>query len=187
MKIDLSVLKQRISDSPKPGPPRDGSFQLATVFLLLFDFTEPHVLAIQKSDTEGYPWRNQVALPGGHVDESDPSALEAAYRELKEEVNIGRSQIEFIGSIGHFQTINYRDIQVFVGWWKEHGDILFDSMEISRILKIPIRKLTDIHIKKKYHGRIPDVNELLYPFQDVVVWGVTARILHHFIEILDPA
>ena len=164
----------------------DGSFQSATVFLLLFDFIEPHVLAIQKTDTEGYPWRNQVALPGGHVDESDPTALEAAYRELQEEVNIGRSQIEFIGSIGHFQTINDRDIQVFVGWWKEQGDIRFDSMEISRILKIPIRKLGDIHIEKKYHDRIPDVNELVYPYQDVVIWGVTARILHHFIEILHP-
>ena len=144
------------------------------------------MLAVQKSDTEGYPWRNQVALPGGHVDDTDPTALEAAYRELKEEVNIDRSQVDFFGSIGHFQTINHRDIQVFVGWWNEVSKIRFDSMEISRILKIPIRKLADTHIKKKYQGRIPDVKELVYPYRDVVVWGVTARILHHFIEILDP-
>lgn len=185
MKIDLSTLKQRVSDSLNPGPPGNDSFQQATVFLILFDCLEPRVLAIQKTDTEGYPWRNQVALPGGHVDEYDPTALEAAYRELKEEVNIGRDQIEFIGSIGHFQTINLRDIQVFVGWWKEQSEIQFDSMEISRILKIPIRKLTDIHFKKKYQGRIPDVSELVYPYRDVVIWGVTARILHHFIEIMD--
>ena len=186
MNIDLALIKQRISDSPKPGPPRDGSFQQTTVFLLLFDSLDPRVLAIQKSDNEGYPWRNQVALPGGHVDESDPTALEAAYRELKEEVNIDRSQVDYFGSIGHFQTINHRDIQVFVGWWKEQSKIRFDSLEISRVLKIPIRKLADIHIKKQYQGRIPDVKELVYPYRDVVVWGVTARILHHFIEILDP-
>ena len=186
MKFDLSNLKQRINDCPKPGAPRYGSFQPAAVFLLLFDVTEPRVLAIQKSDTEGYPWRNQVALPGGHVDESDVTSLAAAYRELKEEVNIDRNQVEFIGSTGHFQTINHRDIQVFVGWWQEKGAIRFDSSEISRVLKIPVRKLAGIHVERKYQGRIPDVNELVYPYRDVVIWGVTARILHHFIEILHP-
>ena len=177
LKIDLTTLKQRICDSSNPGPPGDVSFQRATVFLILFDLLEPHVLAIQKTDTEGYPWRNQVALPGGHVEESDPTALAAAYRELKEEVDIGRDQIEFIGSIGHFQTINHRDIQVFVGWWKEQSEIQFDSMEISRILKTP-RPLNYLSAGTLLvnQAQIRNLDKMMQntggntPYHDILVW-----------------
>jgi 8-oxo-dGTP pyrophosphatase MutT (NUDIX family) len=157
------------------------------VFLLFFNQDDPHILAIQKADRAGYPWRNQVALPGGHIDENDPSSVEAAYRELKEEMNISPDQVKFLGSAGHFQTINERDIEVFVGVWNEQAPIRFDSSEISRVLKIPLKSLVQTHVRKYYYGRVPGVSELKYPFEDVVIWGVTARILHYLIELIYPS
>ena len=111
------VLKQLIRNAPTPKPPLDGVYKPACVFLLLYELEDLHILAIQKADSEGYPWRNQVALPGGHIDPEDTSPLEGAFRELQEEVNIKRDQVELLGSIGHFQTINNRDIEVFIGHW----------------------------------------------------------------------
>jgi 8-oxo-dGTP pyrophosphatase MutT (NUDIX family) len=184
--IDYSSLKQLIDDGFVPGPPADYACRPACVFLLLYNRDEPYFLAIQKSDTDGYPWCNQVALPGGHIEKYDASPIDAAYREVQEEVNIPRGQIEFIGSIGHYQTINDRDIQVFVGLWNGQGPVRYESAEISRILEIPVREILQTHIANHYHDRIPDVSELTYPFQDVVIWGVTARILHHFIELIFP-
>ena len=61
-----------------------------------------------------------------------------------------------------------------------------DPAEISRVLKIPLQLLVHTHLVQRFHHRIPDVKELRYPFQDVEVWGATARILHHFIELLFP-
>ena len=61
-----------------------------------------------------------------------------------------------------------------------------DPAEISRVLKIPLQVLVHTHLAREYHNRIPDVHELRYPFEDVEVWGATARILHHFIELLYP-
>jgi 8-oxo-dGTP pyrophosphatase MutT (NUDIX family) len=177
-------LRDIICNHPSPEPPDDRNFKPACVFLLIFDFEEPHILAIQKADSEGYPWRNQVALPGGHLDAEDISPLDGAFRELEEEVGIRRGQVEYIGSLGHFQTINNRDIEVFTGLWKAGGPIRPDPAEISRILKIPLRVLVRTHNTKSFNGRIPDVDELRYPFEDVVIWGATARILHHFIELL---
>ena len=150
----------------------------------MFDLGGPYILAIQKADSEGYPWRNQVALPGGHLDAEDASPLEGAFRELKEEMGISRDQVEFLGSMGHFQTINHRDIEVFTGLWKAVGPVRHDSAEISRILEIPMQVLVQTHNTKNFHGRIPDIDELRYPFEDVVIWGATARILHYFIELL---
>jgi len=184
--LDLADLKTIIHHSPAPPAPEAGLYKPACVFLLLFNPETPHILAIQKTASEGYPWSNQVALPGGHLDAQDASPLAGAFRELEEEVRISPSQVHLLGSIGHFQTINYRDIEVFAGLWKAVGPVRHDPAEISRVLKIPLQVLVHTHRAKGFHDRIPDVQELRYPFKDVVVWGATARILHHFIELLYP-
>jgi 8-oxo-dGTP pyrophosphatase MutT (NUDIX family) len=183
MGIDIDDLKDIISNDPSPKPPDDQIYKPACVFLLMFDLEEPYILAIQKADSEGYPWRNQIALPGGHLDAKDASPLEGAFRELEEEMGIRRDQVEFLGSMGHFQTINRRDIEVFAGLWKAAEPVQYDPAEISRILKIPLRVLVQTHNIKNFHGRILDIDELRYPFEDVVIWGATARILHYFIEL----
>ena len=184
--IDSACLKKIIRKAQLPQPPADTAFQSTCVFMLLFGEDEPRILAIQKSDSEGYPWRNQVALPGGHVDVKDAGPVEAAYRELEEELKITRNQVELIGSMGHFQTINNTDIEVFTGLWNGRGQIQFDSEEISRVLRIPLKELIRIHKESKFHGQIPAIQDLLYPHKDVVIWGATARIIHYFIEILYP-
>ena len=158
----------------------------ACVFLLLFNRPGPYILAIQKSDTEGYPWRNQVALPGGHIESTDAGPVAAAFRELEEELNISKDQVDFIGSLGHFQTLTRpRDIEAFIGLWNGKGPVRYDATEIARILEIPLKTLVGIHQAKRYHDRQPD-RELEYPFEDVVIWGATAKILHHFIELIYP-
>jgi 8-oxo-dGTP pyrophosphatase MutT (NUDIX family) len=184
--INYFELKEIIRNNPSPSAPVAGFYKSACVFLLLFNFENPHVLAIQKTESEGYPWSNQIALPGGHLDAEDASPLDAAFRELEEEVSIDRSQVQLLGSIGHFQTIKHRDIEVFTGLWNGVGPVKHDPAEISRVLKIPLQVLVQTHLANEYHNRIPDVHELRYPFEGVEVWGATARILHHFIELLYP-
>ena len=186
MQIDFAGLKNIIRNNDAPGMPESGTYKPACVFLLLFDLENPHILAIQKAANEGYPWSNQIALPGGHLDVADANSLEGAFRELEEEVSISRNQVRLLGSIGHFQTINNRDIEVFAGLWNGLGPVEPDPAEIARTLEIPLRVLVQTHINEGYHNRIPDVRELRYPFEDIVVWGATARILHHFIELLYP-
>ena len=155
------------------------------MFLLIFG-QDPHILAILKSDNRGYPWSNQVALPGGHVEKNDSRHLDAAFRELKEELNITKDQVELIGSAGHFQTISDRDIKVFVGLWNEKGPVVSDSKEIAKVLRIPLKKLVKIHVRKKFHNHLPGVDELKYDHNGIIIWGVTARIIHFFIELMYP-
>ena len=185
--IDYPSLKEIIVNSRPNESPADASRVPACVFLLLFDRPDPHILAIQKSDTEGYPWRNQVALPGGHVESSDAGPLAAAFRELEEELNISKDQVDFIGSLGYFQTLTRpRDIEAFIGLWNGKGPVRFDTREIARILEIPLKTLVDIHQAKRYHDHQRDTGEPEYPFGDVVIWGATARIIYHFIELIYP-
>ena len=185
--IDYSRLKELINDSSPKGPHKGYPYPTACVFLLVYNKPDPHILAIQKSDTEGYPWRNQVALPGGHLESQDAGPVAAAFRELQEELNISPDQVDFIGSIGHFRTLTQpKDIEAFIGFWNGQGPLRYDSTEISRVLEIPLKNLMRIHQNRRYHGRKPDIRELEYPMEDVIIWGATAQIIHHFIERIYP-
>ncbi len=187
--FDLPFIKRLLSLDRVPPWPLNRSYESTVVFLLVFNKNRcPYILGVLKADTQGYPWANQVALPGGHVDKTDASPLDAAYRELKEEVGIGRHQVELAGSLGHFQTIQNKDIEVFLGLWNgSRRDIACDPEEISEVLEIPIPDLLNTHLSNHFHGRLPGIAELIYPLEKVVVWGVTARIFHYFFELLMDA
>ena len=121
------------------------------------------------------------------MESTDADPVAAAFRELEEELQISKDQVDFIGSIGHFQTLTRpRDIEAFIGLWNGKGPIRWDATEIARILEIPLKTIAGIHQAKRYHDRQPDIHELEYPFEDVVIWGATAKILHHFIELIYP-
>ena len=185
--IDYQRLKEVIHHASPVGLPRYHTHTAACVFLLLFERPDPHILAIQKSDTEGYPWRNQVALPGGHMESTDPSPVATAFRELEEELSIRKDQVDLIGSLGHFQTLTLpRDVEAFVGLWNGKGPLRYDPTEIARIIEIPMLALVKTHQTKNFHAHMPDTGELEYPFRDVTIWGATARILYHFIELIYP-
>ena len=180
----IQKVRSAVQTAVHPFPPDPALFQPTSV-LALFVFNEVlELLFIQKADVEGYPWRNQMAFPGGHVDKQDASTQETALRELKEEMGICAENVRVIGSLGHFQTINNKDIEAFAGIWNQQEKITHDTAEISRVLPIPVSHLTRLHREKGYAGRRPNIMELTYPYEDVVIWGVTAKILHHLIEVI---
>ena len=182
---------RRLVTKARPGADA-GAQQFATVVLPVFEKNGiPNILAILKADNSGYPWSNQVALPGGHIDEADKNPLFAGLREIREELGITAAHITPIGSLGHFQTILNTDIEVFVATWDGYEDeVAFDKKEISGIFHIPLPELAAHHASAGFIGRIPPIDELIYPlnvpFNGVNIWGVTARILHSFFEGLPP-
>ncbi len=180
------IIIKAVRNSIHPGLPEKNKFKPTSVIALLTMNDDPCLLFVQKANGENYPWSNQMAFPGGHVDLTDINREKTALRELEEEVGISENHVDTIGSIGHFRTINNRDIEAFVGFWDQTQRIKYDFLEIARSFLIPISYLIDMHMKKNFTDRIPDIHELTYPYKDVVIWGATARILHHFIEILIP-
>lgn len=186
MKIDPAILEKAMASADGPPAPAF-PHHLAAVSLLFFDRDETFILAILKADRgTGYPWSNQVALPGGMIDTSDPSPLYAAKRELKEELRISGENVTYFGSIGHFQTLQNKVIEVFAGRWNQRDTVCFDTGEIARVIPIPVSAIFHTHAQKGLHGRLPAMHELLYPVEDVAVWGVTAKILHFTLELLYP-
>ena len=180
----IDGIRKAVQHTPHPGAPDYDLFQPTSVMALFVFNNEIELLFIQKADVKGYPWANQMAFPGGHKDKTDVSTRDTALRELAEEMGIIQENVEVIGSFGHFQTINSKDIEAFAGIWNQEDVIRHDSAEISRVFKIPLQYLIGIHKKKDFHLHKPNIMQLTYPYEDVLIWGVTAKILYHLLNSL---
>ena len=179
------MIRSALQNGSHPGAPETDLFQSTSVIALFIFNAGVDLLFIQKADVKGYPWANQMAFPGGHKDKQDDSTRDTALRELTEEMGIHRENVEVIGSLGHFQTINNKDIEAFVGIWNQEEDIQHDTSEISRVFQIPLDYPIALQKKKGYHTGVPNVMQLTYPYEDVLIWGVTAKIVYHLIETLN--
>jgi len=187
MVIDYGTLRQTIARAPAPAVRTPPGYEKDSVCLLLLERTETAVLAIEKTDSEGYPWRGQVALPGGRIDPADQSPADAALRELREELGIDRSEVEVLGCLGHFQTATSKnDLEVLVGRWMRPSEVHADAREVARVLEIPLSDLTESHCASGFRSQpVSSIgNALVYEVCEAKVWGVTARILHHFLELV---
>lgn len=181
----INKIKSAIRNGNHPDPPVSDTFQQTSVIVLLMFNQETELMFIQKADVKGYAWANQMAFPGGHKDKNDASTKETALRELSEEMGISKDNVEVVGSLGHFQTINNKNIEAWIGIWNQKDVLAVDTSEISRVFNIPLKYLIQLHKEKGCHAKeTPNVMQLAYPFEDVLIWGVTAKIVYHLIEML---
>lgn len=180
----IQIIRSSIQNSSHPKAPDARIFQQTSVMALFLFNAEPELLFIQKADIPGYPWANQMAFPGGHMDKKDASTKETALRELREEMQINPENVEVLGSLGHFQTMYNKDIEAWAGVWNQKDDIQHDTDEISGVFQIPLKHLVTQHKEQGYIGQAANIMTIRYPYEDVLIWGVTAKIVHHLLEIL---
>jgi 8-oxo-dGTP pyrophosphatase MutT (NUDIX family) len=185
--VDYAKLREALATIPPEHCRAAPGYRRAGVCLVLFDRSQTRVLAIQKADRAGYHWRNHVALPGGYIEPQDCSGEEAALREVREELGILPTELEVLGGLGHFQTVSSnRDLEVVVARWQPRTPLRPDPVEVGRVFDVPVCDLVAWHEDRGLADRrVADLGDrLVYPLPDVVAWGVTARILHAFLERL---
>lgn len=167
-----------------PQPPVPGLFDPTSVIALFMFEPDVQLLFIQKADIKAYTWANQMAFPGGHRDRTDRSSKHTALRELNEEMGIDSSNVEVIGSMGHFQTLNNKDIEAWAGVWNQKDSLEIDQTEIKQVYKIPVKTLIQTHMDEGFHLKEVNFMRLVYPYQGVRIWGVTAKIVCHMLNLI---
>ncbi len=162
----------------------------AAVLLPLFNRGEhTHLLVIEKARDESRH-AGQMAFPGGKRESSDGSALQTALREAREEINLQQEAVQVLGEAGYFRTMTSRfDAAVIVGWLLQPAS-LQANQEVRNIFHIPLEALLmDFNpslntctrsglLNAHYHVQPRDTA------RTICVWGLTARILHHFFMAL---
>lgn len=178
--FEPAPLKQ-LFENLRPHGFNDYACRKAAVYAVLDN--KKRLLIIQKPCyNNNYPWSGQLAFPGGHVETGDAGFLEAAFREVREEVGIAPEQLSTIGTLGRFPTVHNVSIEAFLGFVDESARLQPQTGEVERIIWVGLQELMHTHLHNRYFDREVAVADLLYPVENLNIWGATARIIQFLLN-----
>lgn len=149
----------------------------------------------------------EICFPGGRIDRSDSDEKAAAIRETSEELGIQTDTITDVYPLDYivspFGTIIYPYVGKINVSLKE---LKPNQAEVEEIFTTPLTYLQErepdlYNIKFKmepeesfpfkqipggenYNWQARNMKEHFYYYEDKVIWGLTARVLHHFVKLL---
>lgn len=145
----------------------------------------------------------EVSFPGG-MHEGDEAIEETAVRETAEELQIDRAQIELLGEMDPIVGVG-RAVYPFVGRIN-HYEGTFSKEEVDHVFLVPLSFLKEYQPRTSYTTTFIEPAEnfpfelieggrdypwhagrtemYFYEYEGEIIWGLTARILHAFLELV---
>ncbi len=121
----------------------------------------------------------QIAFPGGKIDPTDASPLDAALREASEEIGLSARHIAPLGYLGpYFSTTGFR-ITPVVALVSPDASFSLNADEVSGIFETPLSFLMnpDNHQTHEREWKGQMRRYFAMPHEDRYIWGVTAGII----------
>jgi 8-oxo-dGTP pyrophosphatase MutT (NUDIX family) len=155
----------------------------AAVLIPVVARDEPTVLLTQRS-AHLNEHAGQIAFPGGKIDPTDASPLDAALREAWEEVGLAREYVEPIGYLDLYGTGFGFRILPTVARVKPGFNLRINAGEVDDAFEVPLSFLMDpLNHKmgqKEFRGMQRSFYEM--PYAERYIWGATAGILRVLYE-----
>ncbi len=148
----------------------------------------------------------EISFPGGRIEPEDGGALQAAMRETCEELGVRKKDLSYVGPLDIMLTPFNVLIYPFVCEINERSIIVPNECEVQSVLYVPLSHLLDyVPLVNKVAVRLvppPDYpfeliprgrnypwkegyyDQYFYQWESHTIWGLTARILHHFLTLL---
>lgn len=157
----------------------------AAVLVPVVDGTEPSLIFTRRTETLS-SHKGQISFPGGSIDASDDGAAAAALRESQEELGLDPSAVDVLGELDTFPTyVSGYVVTPIVGWLAELPALRPNPAEVAEVLIVPLQSLTD-EIRSdpgfEHEGRTFPTEAWIW--EGNVIWGVTARVVRGFLELL---
>lgn len=165
----------------------DGPLVKAAVLVPIADRGEPFLVFAKRTEHVG-THRGQISFPGGRLDPSDAGLLDAALRESEEEIGLPRALVEPLGALDDTETVATQFvITPFVALVR--GPVAWqpDGHEIEKVIEVPLGALRDrANVRVEHRERDGVRHEsLFWDYQGETIWGATARILKHYLDLLE--
>jgi peroxisomal coenzyme A diphosphatase NUDT7 len=147
-----------------------------------------------------------ICFPGGRIDSNDPTPQACAIRETVEELGISNQSISDVTPIDYVVSDMGRIIYPFVGRIPDVKKITPNESEVGEVFTVPLSHFQQtepdsykVNFKvipaedfpfnlivggENYNWQIRHMEELFYRYEDRVIWGLTAKILQHFLTLI---
>lgn len=201
----VNHLKTKLNDNQPLFIGEDTAFSSAVLIPLVQIDEEWHVLfEVRALTMRKQP--GEISFPGGKIDQEDESPLFAALRETSEELGINQEKIQVIGQLSPYIDSPLFVVYPFVAVIEYQEQYNFNKFEVDEVFTIPLEWLknyvpythtisfepnpsSDFPLEKikkgeHYKWRKRESKEYFYDYKNYTVWGLTARILKHLIDIM---
>jgi 8-oxo-dGTP pyrophosphatase MutT (NUDIX family) len=191
---DLTEIKQKITENGlNPTSIRIDSFpgenlhnSAVLVPIVLHQEQVSLLFTLRSNSLERHS--GQVSFPGGIIEKYDTSAIETALRETKEEIGIGRENIQVIGQMNPFNTSTGFIVFPVVGVINSLDKLTRNVVEVDRIFCIPLNWLCDpshSRIQEFFSADEKSRNVWYFDLYDgELLWGITAKITQELLELI---
>jgi 8-oxo-dGTP pyrophosphatase MutT (NUDIX family) len=150
----------------------------------------------------------EICFPGGRVERYElDNPADTAIRETAEELGLSCTDIELLAPLDFLFTPRGMVIYPYVGYITSPDRIKPSQEEVESVFTVPLSFLTayrpqtsivdvatrynedfPLHrVPKSYHGgwqKHWSYPTYIYEYEDYFIWGMTATILHHFLDLL---
>lgn len=148
----------------------------------------------------------EICFPGGGIESSDDDAMSAAIRESCEELGLAPVDIEMVGPLDYFVSPFNVIVYPYVAKINNINNIKPNHDEVEYVFYVPLNFLLNVKPPKAklefkavfsegypfdlipngkdYPFRKANFPQYFYLWENEVIWGLTARILYHFLNLL---
>jgi 8-oxo-dGTP pyrophosphatase MutT (NUDIX family) len=162
---------------------REQPIRPAAVLIPVVDHPQPTVLLTQRS-THLNDHAGQISFPGGKIDPTDASPLDAALREANEEVGLGREFIDPIGYLDLYGTSFGFRILPTLARVRPGFKLRVSKAEVDDVFEVPLAFLMDPANHQLHSKEFRGIERTYYamPYEERYIWGATAGILRVLYE-----
>ncbi len=181
---DIAVLAERLRPTLATHP----ADATASVMICLRDGDRgTELLLCRRAIREGDPWSGNIGLPGGGVEAQDAHALDTAARETLEEV--GFDPLGAGSVLGRLEPLRPRTFPIVIAAYVAVIDRPVElalSDEIAHAWWTPFADLEPVAAEVPETPTRVSAYRLPHPeAQDVVLWGITYRLLDRLQRVAD--
>lgn len=161
----------------------------AAVLVLFYPDTKANAsfVLIQRKKYPGVH-SNQIAFPGGKIENEDGNLKETALREAEEEVGVMPEKVELVRSLTevYIPPSNFL-VMPYLGYTHVKPDFRPQPEEVEKIIEVSVEEFLDeanVFTQRLNTSYAKSIDVPAFRLQGFTVWGATAMMLNEAKELL---